>query len=417
MRTTKRNALVAGVTALAAVAVVSTVVSTASAATGTTALPAPPLTVTTNILGAQRGATSSLRPTGASSSYGQGAEILSPDGKKVVWFHRAAAGQQIADFRTQTYRGKPVLTFWQGTGLGGLATGTDYIYNDHYRRIATVRAGRGLSADGHEFLITKKGTALILAYTTATADLTSIGGPANQTVINGVVQEVDIKTGKVLFSWNSADHVPYSASEQPLPASASTPWDWFHINAVKVDSHNNLLIDSRNTWAAYDVQRRSGKVLWRLGGKNSSFMVKAAKGTTLTDAGTLFAWQHDIEDHGHGVFTVFDNAAAGHGQHGHHRAGGAALQPIRGDQARRRPPHGDVGQGGRRASPGQRDVAGQHPATSQRQRLHRLGRAPAPVGVHSFRQARLRRQLSDRPDQLPRVPSAVARRQLTPSFH
>jgi hypothetical protein len=35
-----------------------------------------------------------------------------------------------------------------------------------------------------------------LAYTTATADLTSIGGPANQTVIDGVVQEVDIATGR-----------------------------------------------------------------------------------------------------------------------------------------------------------------------------------------------------------------------------
>ncbi len=308
MRTAKRSALLAGATALAAVAVVSTVGSTASAAT---ALPAPRLTVTTNQLGDHPRGDIFLAPYGTSSSYGQGAEILSPDGKKVVWFHRAATGKQIADFRTQTYRGKPVLTFWQGTGLGGLSTGTDYIYNDHYRKIATVRAGHGLSADGHEFLITKKGTALILAYSKATADLTSIGGPANQAVINGVVQEIDIRTGKVLFSWNSADHVPYSASQQPLPASASTPWEWFHVNAVKVDSRNNLLIDSRNTWAAYDVQRRSGRVLWTLGGKNSSFTVKAAKGTTLTNAGTLFAWQHDIEDHGHGVFTVFDNAAAG----------------------------------------------------------------------------------------------------------
>ena len=34
----------------------------------------------------------------------------------------------------------------------------------------------GYSAGGHEFLITPQGTALILAYTTATADLTAIGG-------------------------------------------------------------------------------------------------------------------------------------------------------------------------------------------------------------------------------------------------
>ena len=311
MATTKRNALLAGAIALAAATIAGTTGSAAAADPGTSTLPAPPLTVTTNDLGAHAKGDIFVAPYGSSSTYGQGAEILTPDGSKVVWFHPADAGQEIADFRTQTYDGKPVLTFWQGTGLGALASGTDYIYNDHYQQIATVQAGDGLSADGHEFLITKQNTALILAYTKATADLTSIGGPANQTVLNGVVQEIDIKTGKVLFSWNSADHVPYSASEQPLPASAGSAWDWFHINAVKVDSHNNLLIDSRNTWAAYDVDRHSGKVLWKLGGKASSFKLKAASGTTLTNAGTIFAWQHDTEDHGHGLFTVFDNSAAG----------------------------------------------------------------------------------------------------------
>jgi len=63
--------------------------------------------------------------------------------------------------------------------------------------IAKVKAGNGYSADGHEFLITPWNTPLILAYTTATANLTSIGGPASQTVIDGIVQEIDIKTGKV----------------------------------------------------------------------------------------------------------------------------------------------------------------------------------------------------------------------------
>ena len=81
------------------------------------------------------------------------------------------------------------------------------------------------------------------------------GGPADQTVIDGVVQEIDVRTGKVLFEWNSADRVPYSQSEQPLPASASTPWDWFHINAVHLDSDGNLLIDARDTWTTYKVNR------------------------------------------------------------------------------------------------------------------------------------------------------------------
>jgi len=158
-----------------------------------------------------------ITPTGDASTYANGPEIINNKGQ-VIWFHAISAGQTASDFRTQAYDGRPVLTWWQGTGLGGLAAGTDYIYNSRYQQIATVNAGNGYRADGHEFLITPWSTALILAYTTTTADLTSIGGPANQTVINGIVQEIDIRTGKVLFQWNSEDHVPFSDSQVPLPA-------------------------------------------------------------------------------------------------------------------------------------------------------------------------------------------------------
>ncbi len=292
--------------AAAAAALLATIAAGAAGAASTAA--PPPLTILTaaSDLG---GGDLFLTPTGGRASYGNGPEIVDLQGN-VIWFHPIPEGQTAADFRTQRYRGQRVLTWWQGTGLGGLARGVDYIYDDHYRQIATVQAGNGLSADGHEFLITPWNTALILAYTTATADLTSIGGPPNQTVIDGVVQEIDIPTGRVLFEWNSADHVPYADSEQPLPSSPSTPWDWFHVNAVHVDTDHNLLVDARNTWATYKVSRHTGDVIWTLGGKGSTFEVAAAPGQALDDAGELFAWQHDPEALGHDVYTFFDNEAA-----------------------------------------------------------------------------------------------------------
>jgi hypothetical protein len=251
-----------------------------------------------------------ITPTGDTSTYANGPEIINNQGQ-AVWFHAVPQGLTASDFRVQRYRGQPVLTWWQGTGLGGLSSGTDYIYNDHYQQIATVNAGNGYSADGHEFLITPWNTALILSYTTATANLTSIGGAPDQTVIDGIVQEIDIKTGRVLFQWNSADHVPYSASEQPLPSSPSTPWDWFHVNAVHFDRQSNLLIDARDTWATYDVNRFSGKTNWILGGKDSTFQEEAAPGQTLDSAGEIFAWQHDPEALSSNLFTFFDDESSG----------------------------------------------------------------------------------------------------------
>jgi hypothetical protein len=302
----RRLAASVAATALAALAGGAAVASTALADPTSP----PPVTILTH--GNVGKGDFFVSPFGDQTTYANGPEILDQNGN-VVWFKSVPTGQEASDFRTQTYNGQPVLTWWQGTGLGGLAKGTDYIYNDHYQPIATVNAGNGLSADGHEFLITPQNTALILAYTTATADLTSIGGPANQTVIDGVVQEINIKTGKVLFEWNSADHVPYSQSEQPLPASPSEPWDWFHINAVKLDTDGNLLIDSRDAWTAYKVDRHTGKIIWQLGGKASAnnFNIVAGPGQVLNKAGLITAWQHDFEAQGNGIYTFFDNESAG----------------------------------------------------------------------------------------------------------
>ena len=77
-----------------------------------------------------------VTPTGDTATYANGPEIIDNHGK-VVWFHAVPQGLTASDFRSQKYEGRPVLTWWQGTGLGGLASGTDYIYNDRYQPIAT----------------------------------------------------------------------------------------------------------------------------------------------------------------------------------------------------------------------------------------------------------------------------------------
>ena len=119
--------------------------------------------------------------------------------------------QQATDFRVQRYHGEPVLTWWQGSGFGGVASGVDYIADGSYRVIATVHAGNGLDADGHEFALTPQGTALITIYHEVPYDLSSVGGPKDGGR-RRVVQEIDVETGRVLFEWHSLDHVPLGES-------------------------------------------------------------------------------------------------------------------------------------------------------------------------------------------------------------
>jgi Arylsulfotransferase (ASST) len=288
----------------AAIALTGTACTTAISCTGPADHGPPPVTVLRQ--GAANGNGDIFIAPQGGGCYASGPEILTKSGK-VIWFHALPTGETADDFRTQTYLGRPVLTWFQGQGLNG----TDYIYNDRYRQIAEARAGDGYLTDFHEFLITPWNTALILADTMATANLTSMGGPDDQKVFDGIVQEIDIRTGKVLFDWNSADHVPYRDSHKPLPGSAAMPWDWFHINAVHLDTDGNLLINSRFTWTTYKVSRRTGKIIWELGGRQSTFKLKAAPGQVLDSAGEIFAFQHDPEAIGNGEYTFFDDESDG----------------------------------------------------------------------------------------------------------
>ena len=80
------------------------------------------------------------------STLTQGPEIVDDQGRP-VWFHRVVDGDQPTDFRVQRYRGQPVLTWWDGSSHTGPGhgEGTGYIADRHYRVIATVSAGNGLT--------------------------------------------------------------------------------------------------------------------------------------------------------------------------------------------------------------------------------------------------------------------------------
>ena len=230
-----------------------------------------------------------------------GPMILDGDGN-LVWFDRMRGDTSVASFSQQRYRGKPVLTWWQGTLAAGVgASGQDVIFDNTYKQIASVKAGNGLNTDLHAFVITPQNTALITADYPIYLDASSVkGGRKKQIVLDSLVQEIDIPTGLVLFQWDALDHIPLSDSYNTVPQSSGSPFDAFHLNSIALDNDGNLIISSRETWAAYKVNHQSGAVMWTLGGKHSNFKLAP---------GTYWAFQHDVEVHSSNdsVFTFFDN--------------------------------------------------------------------------------------------------------------
>jgi len=240
---------------------------------------------------------------------GQDGPLIVDNSGQPVWFGPLQRRTERAmDFKVQRYRGEPVLTWWEGKVVGGHGLGEYVIADESYREIRRVRAGSGYHGDHHEFLITPQETALITIYNPVPTDLSPVGGPEDGMVLDGIAQEIDLETKEVLFEWHSLEHVGLEQTYRKPPKDSRWPFDYFfrtrkvfdyfHINSIDVDHDSNLLICSRWTFTVYKIDRRSGEIIWRLGGKKSDFEM---------GAGTWMRYQHDARRQSDGTITIFDN--------------------------------------------------------------------------------------------------------------
>lgn len=228
---------------------------------------------------------------------GEAGALITDNSGEPVWFK---PGTGIMDLKVQQYEGEPVLTWYQGKVIvpPGFGQGEQVIVNQNYEQIGTARTGNGVQADIHDFQITPQNTGLLLAYRKVPRDLTPVGGPADGSVYEGIVQEVDLKTGEVLLDWRSLDHVGLDESYLPVTQNPEEPWDYIHVNSVDLDGEGNLLVSARSTHTVYQINRQTGEVNWRLGGKNSDFRM---------GEGAAFQWQHDARRLPDGKISLFDN--------------------------------------------------------------------------------------------------------------
>jgi hypothetical protein len=236
-----------------------------------------------------------LDPVNASQN---GPMILDGQGR-VVWFDPLPGGAAF-DLQVQRYQERPVLTWFQGSVVPpGYGVGEEEIVDRSYRTIATVRAGEGYQVDLHDFQITPQGTALFTVFAPVAADLSSVGGSRHGVALDSILQEVDIRSGRVLWEWHALGHVPIAQSRAGTPIPNS-PYDWFHANSIDIAPNGDLVISARSTWAVYDIDRHTGAIRWQLGGRGSSFAM---------GPGTNFEWQHDARVQPDGTVTLFDNAS------------------------------------------------------------------------------------------------------------
>jgi hypothetical protein len=213
-----------------------------------------------------------------------GPMIIDPQGR-LVWFHQLQNPVVATNFRPQRFNGRTVLTWWQGeVTIAAYGLGQGMIYDTSYGPLKVVRAGNGYSADLHEFVLTPGGDALFTVQSLILLHLRGTPPGKLSPFLDSIVQEVDVRTGLVVWEWHALGHIPVVDS---YATPATSPYfDAYHVNSIEQLQRGRVLISARDTSAIYEIDKATGRLVWTLGGKASSFRM---------GRGSRFYFQHDAQ--------------------------------------------------------------------------------------------------------------------------
>jgi EmrB/QacA subfamily drug resistance transporter len=229
---------------------------------------------------------------------GQSGPLILDNKLQPVWFEPVSTSVVASSLTRQTFEGKPALAWWQGvvTNTGATESGEYVVVNQHYQTVATLRGADGWKLTLHELLISGN-DAWVTANKDIPMNLSKYGGAYNGAVTDSAVQEYDLRTGKLLYSWDAIKHISLRESWATLPTNGF-PWDAYHVNSIQLIGNRYFLVSMRDTWAAYLVDIATGKIVWTLGGRHSNFAFGPGAG---------FQWQHDVKMSAGGIVTMFDD--------------------------------------------------------------------------------------------------------------
>lgn len=173
-----------------------------------------------------------------------------------------------------------------------------YSANSEFTILDSFQCGNGYYTDAHDLLLLPDYKAYLLGQDLQIIDMSKIvqGGNPQAKVIGLVVQEIDeYKT--VIFQWRSFDYFQITdATHENLQDSII---DYVHANSIDLDYDGNILISSRHMDEITKINRQTGDIMWRLGGKNNQF--------TFVNDTLRFSHQHAFRRLPNGHYTLFDN--------------------------------------------------------------------------------------------------------------
>ena len=153
-----------------------------------------------------------------------------------------------------------------------------------------------------DFMMLPNGHALALYFDIQTIDMSRIvkGGHPAASVWGNLVQEFDLNKN-VVFQWSSFDYLPITDTyEDTLAAS----FDYSHANGIEPDTDGNFLLSNRHLSEITKIDRNTGEVLWRWGGKRNQFTFVHDR---PENSPNYFSYPHSVRRLANGHIILFDN--------------------------------------------------------------------------------------------------------------
>ena len=165
--------------------------------------------------------------------------------------------------------------------------------------VDTFYCKNGYYTDVHELVFLNNGHYLLIGDDYEYVDMSQIvpGGNTNALVLGIVIQELD-QNKNVVFQWRSFDHFKITDATSDINLTAGEI-DYAHTNAIEIDADSNIIISNRNMDEITKINRTTGDIIWRWGGKNNQF--------TFVNDNIGFSHQHAIRRIANGDYTLFDD--------------------------------------------------------------------------------------------------------------
>ncbi len=237
---------------------------------------------------------------------GSGAYAMALDNNGTpVWYHKTL-GQAL----NITPISKDTIAWMSNAGPGfGIDPGGAFQEYNLASGTSHWLSAPVVPTDFHELDVIGGGHVMMLSSPlTSPVDMSAFGGAPDATIVDCVVQEVGTN-GQLVWRWRASDHIGVTESTHPFAFNlqGQTVWDVYHCNSVDADPlTGDLLLSTRATDAVYRIDKATGKILWKLGGR--SYSRDGAEILQIRgDPEGMFHAQHDARFQPGGDVSLYDD--------------------------------------------------------------------------------------------------------------